>query len=113
MYENSKRFRCVNCRLFIGPHFRSHSSEQVRRNGVLELELQDVEQLDKPMMGTATLRAECKHDKAVTSANWDPRGRSIVGTCYDDAIRSMYDRIRHVPRSYMQLSKYGTSLRHS
>lgn len=107
MYENSKRFRCVNCRLFIGPHsydLRSHSSEQVRRNGVLELELQDVEQLDKPMVGTATLRAECKHDKAVTSANWDPRGRSIVGTCYDDAIRSVFDRIRRVCCSYMRFS---------
>ena len=68
----------------------SHSSEQVPRNGVLELELQDVEQLDKPKGGTATLRADCKHDKAVTSAYWDPRGRSIVSTCYDDSLRCMY-----------------------
>jgi WD40 repeat protein len=86
---------------FIGPpmrvyDLRSHSSEQVQRNGVLELELQDVAQLDKPKGGTATLRADCKHDKAVTSASWDPRGRSVVSTCYDDALRCMflYDRMR-------------------
>ncbi|KAF8478549.1 WD40 repeat-like protein [Russula ochroleuca] len=61
----------------------------VQRNGVLEFELQDVEQLDKSFfrVGTTTLRAECRHDKSVTSAYWDPRGRSIVSTCYDDALR--------------------------
>jgi hypothetical protein len=91
MYGNSKSFRCVNCRFFsLVTHaydLCSHSSEQVKRNGVLELGLQDVEQLDKPKGGTATLRADCKHDKAVTSASWDPRGRSVVSTCYDDALR--------------------------
>lgn len=109
MYGNSKNFRCVNCRFFffIGPpmrayDLRSHSSEQVQRNGVLELELQDVAQLDKPKGGTATLRADCKHDKAVTSASWDPRGRSVVSTCYDDALRCMFCMIAcvRVPRSY-------------
>jgi hypothetical protein len=74
--------------------FFSHSSEQVERNGVLELDLQDVEKLDKPKGGRATLRADCKHDNAVTSADWDPRGRSIASTCYDDAVRSMYDHDR-------------------
>jgi len=67
---------------------RSHTREQAPRNGVLELELEDVEKLDKTKGGTTTLRAECKHEKSVTAAYWDPRGRSIVSTSYDDVLRS-------------------------
>jgi hypothetical protein len=58
------------------------------RDGVLELELQDVDKLNKSMFGPAMLRGECKHGKSVTSAYWDPRGRSIVSTSYDDTLRS-------------------------
>jgi WD repeat-containing protein 76 len=92
MYGNFKKFRCVNCRFFFF-HWRMISvlttSEQVQRNGVLELDMQEVGELDKSKGGTATLRADCKHIKAVTSASWDPRGRSIVSTCYDDMLRCM------------------------
>jgi hypothetical protein len=66
------------------------SREQAPPNGILELNLQDVEELDKAKGGTATLRADFKHEKAVTSAHWDPRGRSIASTCYDDVLRSMF-----------------------
>ena len=62
--------------------------EQAPRNGVLELELEDVEKLDKTKGGTTTLRTEHRHEKSVTAAYWDPRGRSIVSTSYDDALRS-------------------------
>lgn len=90
------------------PHaydLHSHSSEQVKRDGVLELELQGVEQLDKPKGGMATLRVDCRHDKAVTSASWDPRGRSVVSTCYDDALRCMcMIACVRVPRSYTRFS---------
>lgn len=37
--------------------------------------------------GTGTLRAEWRHQKSVSSAYWDPRGRSVVSTSYDDTIR--------------------------
>jgi len=60
---------------------------QASRDGFLELELEDVEKLDKTNGGVTTLRAEWKHDKSVTSAYWDPRGRSIVSTSYDDTLR--------------------------
>jgi hypothetical protein len=66
----------------------SYTREQTPRSGVLELELEDVEKLDKTKDGTTTLRAAFKHDKSVTSAYWDPRGRSIVSTSYDDVLRS-------------------------
>jgi hypothetical protein len=58
------------------------------RGGVLELELEDVDKLSQSKDGPATLRAEWKHGKSVTAAYWDPRGRSIVSTSYDDALRS-------------------------
>ncbi|KAG5728019.1 WD repeat-containing protein [Termitomyces sp. T112] len=37
--------------------------------------------------GKTCLRAEWRHDKSVSSAYWDPRGRSIVSTSYDDKLR--------------------------
>ncbi|KAJ3719734.1 WD40-repeat-containing domain protein [Lentinula raphanica] len=37
--------------------------------------------------GEGCLRGEWRHEKSVSSAYWDPRGRGIVSTSYDDAIR--------------------------
>ncbi|RDB21409.1 DNA damage-binding protein CMR1 [Hypsizygus marmoreus] len=37
--------------------------------------------------GKSCLRAEWRHDKSVSSAYWDPRGRAIVSTSYDDTLR--------------------------
>ncbi|KAG6900852.1 hypothetical protein C0993_009970 [Termitomyces sp. T159_Od127] len=37
--------------------------------------------------GKGCLRSEWRHDKSVSSAYWDPRGRSIVSTSYDDKLR--------------------------
>lgn len=71
-----------------GTRTYSYTREQTPRSGVLELELEDVEKLDKTKDSTTTLRAAFKHDKSVTSAYWDPRGRSIVSTSYDDVLRS-------------------------
>ncbi|KAF8552580.1 WD40 repeat-like protein [Imleria badia] len=37
--------------------------------------------------GSGALRGEHGHGKSVTSGYWDPRGRSIVSTSYDDTLR--------------------------
>ncbi|KAJ6630858.1 WD40-repeat-containing domain protein [Mycena sp. CBHHK59/15] len=37
--------------------------------------------------GRGCLRGEWRHDKSVSSAYWDPRGRGIVSTSYDDTLR--------------------------
>ncbi|TFK29980.1 WD40 repeat-like protein [Coprinopsis marcescibilis] len=37
--------------------------------------------------GRGTLRGEWRHDKSVTAAFWDARGRQIVSTSYDDNLR--------------------------
>lgn len=40
--------------------------------------------------GNGTLMAEWAHQKSVSSAYWDPSGRRIVSTSYDDTIRCEY-----------------------
>ena len=40
--------------------------------------------------GKSCLRAEWRHGKSVSAAYWDPRGRSIVSTSYDDLLRSSF-----------------------
>jgi hypothetical protein len=37
--------------------------------------------------GKGTLRGEYEHGKSASSAFWDPRGRQIVSTSYDDTLR--------------------------
>ncbi|KAL0946835.1 hypothetical protein HGRIS_013003 [Hohenbuehelia grisea] len=37
--------------------------------------------------GKGCMRSEWRHDKSVSSAYWDPRGRGIVSTSYDDTLR--------------------------
>ncbi|KAJ7940584.1 WD40-repeat-containing domain protein, partial [Mycena leptocephala] len=37
--------------------------------------------------GKGCLRGEWRHDKSVSSAYWDSKGRSIVSTSYDDTLR--------------------------
>ena len=37
--------------------------------------------------GKSCLRGEWRHDKSVSAAYWDPRGRAIVSTSYDDNLR--------------------------
>ncbi|CCL99333.1 uncharacterized protein FIBRA_01351 [Fibroporia radiculosa] len=37
--------------------------------------------------GNNCLRADWRHNKSVSSAYWDPRGRSILSTSYDDTLR--------------------------
>ncbi|EJD02328.1 WD40 repeat-like protein [Fomitiporia mediterranea MF3/22] len=47
------------------------------------------EQLEKykQSKGKDMLLGEWRHNKSVSAAYWDPRGRSIVSTCYDDNLR--------------------------
>ena len=37
--------------------------------------------------GKGTLRGEHEHEKSASSAFWDPYGRQIVSTSYDDTLR--------------------------
>jgi WD repeat-containing protein 76 len=55
--------------------------------GPHEISHEAVEDFVESKSGTGTVRAEFAHGKSVSSAYWDPRGRGIVSTSYDDTIR--------------------------
>lgn len=63
---------------------------------------QDVvnEYIESPK-GKGCLRAEWRHGKSVSAAYWDPRGRSIVSTSYDDLLRSPFCRSCHESSSIL------------
>ncbi|KAG2084950.1 hypothetical protein BD769DRAFT_1681892 [Suillus cothurnatus] len=46
-----------------------------------------VEDLVHSKKGKGTVHGIFQHGKSVSSAYWDPRGRSIISTSYDDSIR--------------------------
>ena len=51
-------------------------------------EFEDVEKHMELSNGKDAMVALWEHGKSVSSAYWDPRGRSIVSTSYDDKLRS-------------------------
>ncbi|KAF7304928.1 DNA damage-binding protein CMR1 [Mycena kentingensis (nom. inval.)] len=53
----------------------------------LEAEFDTVVQYAASKKGKGALRADWRHDKSVSSAYWDPRGRYVVSTSYDDTLR--------------------------
>ncbi|KAK2466875.1 hypothetical protein APHAL10511_001133 [Amanita phalloides] len=46
-----------------------------------------VTQYTESKRGKGTLRGAWRHDKSVSSAYWDSRGRQVVSTSYDDTLR--------------------------
>ncbi|OCH95046.1 WD40 repeat-like protein [Obba rivulosa] len=63
------------------------SSSRHDRDQPFEFENSVVEEYIASPKGKAVMRAEWKHNKSVSSAYWDARGRSVVSTSYDDNIR--------------------------
>jgi WD repeat-containing protein 76 len=55
--------------------------------GPMEVDSDAVSDFVQSKQGKGTLMAEWGHQKSVSSAYWDPSGRRIVSTCYDDTIR--------------------------
>ncbi|PBK78215.1 WD40 repeat-like protein [Armillaria solidipes] len=56
-------------------------------SSVVEIGLESVNEFVESKKGHGCLRGEWRHDKSVSSAYWDPRGKSVVSTSYDDTIR--------------------------
>ncbi|KAJ7632675.1 WD40 repeat-like protein [Roridomyces roridus] len=52
-----------------------------------EVDADVVNEFVQSTKGKGCLRGEWRHDKSVSSAYWDPRGRGIVSTSYDDTLR--------------------------
>ena len=77
--------RIWDARKLLNMPFGTLSDSDARTN-----ELEDVLKYDSSKAGNKTLVAQWPHGKSVSSAYWDPRGRSIVSTCYDDKLRRTY-----------------------
>ncbi|KAH9901093.1 WD40 repeat-like protein [Cubamyces lactineus] len=73
------------------PSPSSRASSKAKDNSVMtlpnEVDSEIIEKLLATKKGQSTVRAGWIHGKSVSSAYWDPRGRSIVSTSYDDTIR--------------------------
>lgn len=55
----------------------------------LDFDLDDVNNFVESAKGKGILRGEYEHKKSASSAYWDPRGRQILSTSYDDTLRRM------------------------
>lgn len=69
------------------PPASSPGPEEVSIQSSVEFDFSKVSKYIESKRGKSTLRGEWRHDKSVSAAYWDPRGRQIVSTCYDDALR--------------------------
>ncbi|EJF66005.1 WD40 repeat-like protein [Dichomitus squalens] len=88
---------------------RSPSKRKTREASVFshpsEVDAEAIDKLMATKRGQSTVRARWAHGKSVSSAYWDPRGRSIVSTSYDDTIRlwdvkpSLFDKDAPFPSS--------------
>ncbi|KAJ4475167.1 WD40-repeat-containing domain protein [Lentinula edodes] len=80
--SNSKELRIWDTR-----KLRSMATASSSDESIIEFDSAFVTKYRESKEGVGCLRGEWRHDKSVSSAYWDPRGRSIVSTSYDDAIR--------------------------
>ncbi|KJA27357.1 hypothetical protein HYPSUDRAFT_35227 [Hypholoma sublateritium FD-334 SS-4] len=62
-------------------------SEDDTARHVLNFDSSIVQEYCASKVGKGAFRGEWKHDKSASSAYWDPRGRQIVSTSYDDTLR--------------------------
>lgn len=87
----------------LGDDAEGSSDDDNSSQGPLDFDADIVNEYLDSDAGKGGFRAEYKHDKSASSAYWDPRGRSIVSTSYDDTLRctsrlcrqplSVYDRL--------------------
>lgn len=69
---------------------RKLQSMPVKGSGPWEINADIIEEFGETKKGKCTLRGEWKHGKSATAGYWDPHGRRIVSTSYDDTIRSTF-----------------------
>ncbi|CAA7271660.1 unnamed protein product [Cyclocybe aegerita] len=63
------------------------SSADDSTRSTLEFDAEIVNKYLDSKDGKGGFRGEWKHDKSASSAYWDPRGRQIISTSYDDTLR--------------------------
>lgn len=65
----------------------AQDTEMGSEGGILDFEADIVNSYASSESGKGLLRGDYPHNKSVSSAYWDPRGRQIVSTSYDDTLR--------------------------
>lgn len=56
-------------------------------SGTIDFHSETVQEYLQSKKGKGGFRAEYIHNKSATAAYWDPRGRQILSTSYDDTLR--------------------------
>lgn len=70
----------------------SPASEEAGTSGSIDFHTETVQEYLQSKKGKGGFRAEFQHNKSATAAYWDPRGRQIVSTSYDDTLRCECNR---------------------
>ena len=65
----------------------SSASDDAGTSGTIDFHTETVQEYLKTAKGKRGFRAEFPHGKSATAAYWDPRGRQILSTSYDDTLR--------------------------
>ncbi|KAL4077073.1 WD40-repeat-containing domain protein [Scleroderma yunnanense] len=68
------------------PSSPMRASSTAQSLGPFEYNYETVQGFIDSSQGRGLMRAEFQHGKSASSAYWDPRGRSIVSTSYDDSV---------------------------
>lgn len=68
---------------------RKRKADSAKRS-IVEYSHDVVTKFDDSEEGVGLLRGDYAHDKSCSSAYWDPRGRQVVSTSYDNNIRCMW-----------------------
>lgn len=93
---------------------RKLQSISVKGKGPFEINADQIQELSESKKGKAVVRGEWRHGKSVTAGYWDPHGRRIVSTSYDDTIRSEFTMF--IPSPLLidcRFTQYGISSRKS
>ena len=65
-------------------------NEDSNMRTTVDFDLDVVDNFVESAKGKGTLRGEHEHQKSASSAFWDPHGRRIVSTSYDDTLRRTF-----------------------
>lgn len=61
--------------------------DEAGTSGTIDFHTETVQEYLQTSKGKGAFRAEFLHSKSATAAYWDPRGRQILSTSYDDTLR--------------------------
>lgn len=70
------------------PTFQGDDEDEDVKHPVFEADYDVVQQFIKSNSGRGSILARYEHGQSASSAYWDPSGRHVVSTSYDNHIRS-------------------------